>query len=672
MPSIDDIIVCRKTEGSFFNVYEDVQIIGERIFQSFKNKYIEDQGYPLSDNDTRVGILSNAMALSTLLEIEDMGVSISDFDKEFKLILKRVFSSLYGENRIYGNKITFSPDPYIPETEADKSITTYVETASKILIIMIDLRNYAVKNKVLGTSFGSELVFGRNRIDSFAELIALTEETLLGSLSFLSKAALQFNEEKTRKIDGKSIERNGLPKEISYRGWTFCDPEGEDDSFDTSIYYTYHGTNAYVSLYNAYPDIINNIISSKNSSQKGVENSALSGDELEIYKCNEEFIRKNWKDIDKLRKITNSSGRYVEMMLARKGVDLSFDFVRNDFSGISSADVISTQDSNAVINTLFILAIYLNSGIDEDYEWAGESQIDSFFNQLQFSISNIRKLYSLLKSDKKQELVDSYSLYSALLSEKYSSKYKDFIQRFRNGCRNVAIYDLIPLMCNTYSLIFDYLIRYPQLEMVNNLELIMENRSNDVDWLWGDSNGFNVNNHLYYVVALENFYRYYDEYEAPLSGNAKQYEEIVAKKEAEFTKRIDEEKKRFDDLQQRYNDLEIKFNNKKSALDEEVERISKNYFDSVFEERINKYIEESLSVAMDFYIYVDTERLTDSEIEERLKEDVKLRNAFALLGTIDFSSDMLGDLKDIDKESKEYSNKKAIQVIKSISNNIKI
>lgn len=672
MPSIDDIIVSRKTEGSFFNVYEDVQIIGERIFNSFKDKYIEDQGYPLSDNDTRVGILSNAMALSTLLEIEDMGVSISDFDIQFKFILNRVFSSLYGDKRINRNELVFSPDPYIPENESDKSITTYVETASKIMIIMIDLRNYALKNDVIGASFGSAFEFGRNRIDSFAGLIDLAEETLLGSLSFLSNAALKFNENKTRKIDGKSVERNGLPKEITFRGWTFCDPEGEDDSFDTSIYYTYHGTNAFVSLFNAYPEIINSMVSAKNNGQVSIKSSNLSGDELEIYKRNEEFIRNNWKSIDRLRVITNSSGRYVEMMLERKGVDLSFDFVRNDFSGISSADVISTQDSNAVINTLFILAIYLNSGIDEDYEWAGESRIDSFFNQLQFSISNIRKLYSLLKTDKKQELVDSYSLYSALLSEKYSSKYKDFIQRFRNGCRNVAVYDLIPLMCNTYFLIFDYLIRYPQLEMVNNLELIMENRSNDTDWLWGDANGFNVNNHLYYVVALENFYRYYDEYEAPLSGNAKQYEEIVAKKEVVFNKRIDDERKRFDDLLQRYNNLELEYKNKKSALDEEVERISKNYFDSVFETRINNYLEELLSVAMDFYVYVDTERLTESEIEKKLKEDVKLRNAFALLSTIDFSPKMLGDLKDIDKASKEYSNKKIIQAIKSIAENIKI
>lgn len=676
MPTIKDIIIKPKTEKNIFNTYLDVSEMGRKIFESFKTLYVPEKGYPLAEKDERFGVISNVMALSTLLEIEDMGVSLDGFDKEFEFLLKDVFSSVYGERSYKGSKMYFRADPYVSVTDDDKNIDSYVETASKIAIVMIDLRNYANKHDVKGTIFGEPLYIVDRTIKSFSDLAKLAEDTFIGTIEFLIKAALRVNEKeiKRRMIDGRVVDRKGLPADIKYRGWTFCNPNGDDDSFDTSIYYTYHVTNVYVSLYNAYPGIINKTISKNLGEEIKSEDQNLEKEEKEIYKKNEDFVQKNWELIDEFRRITASSGRYVENRLNEKGTDLATDFVRSDFSGISSSNVISTQDNNAVMNTLFILAIYLNAGIDEDYEWAGENKIDWFFNSLQFSISNIRKIYSILKGEKRQELVDSYSIYSALLSEKYPASYRDFIQRFRKECKNVAVYDLIPLLCNTYSIVFDYLIKYPQLEMVSNLELIMENCSDGDRWLWGDANGFSVNNNLYYIVALENFYRYYEEYELPLSGYVDQYNQIVKEKTDEYEKKISEENEKYKALVKDKERLEDELKNKKSDLDMEVVRLAEMAFENMIENKFNSYMSDLLMKAMDYYLQVDFDKkqFTEAKIRKDLAKDTTLRNAFALFGAIKFDGNLIKDLNDYDRNSMEYNIHKQDCINTAICENIVI
>lgn len=653
MPTLNDIIKQRKGQNEFFNTYRPSEEIGEKIFNSFIKQFEAGKGFPLSEEkdgkEKAFGTISNAMAVSTILELEDMGANIDSFRNEFNYLLKTVIESVYrfGIN----SSPIFDASPYIRGNEDGvDQIYSYVETASKVMIIMIDLRNFANKHDIEDTPFEQSISIAGKTISSYAELSSLAEKVLVDSMKFLTDSVLKIDAKsvKKRQIDGKDyFVRANIPVDISYRGWTFCAPENDSESFDTSIYFTYHATNAYVSLYNAYPGIIGKIFSNDRRQTDDLKNiifdtKELNNVEKELHERNVKFVINNADLIDKFRIMTASSGRYIEAKLLERGTDLTFDFVRSDFSGISSSRVLDMQDNNAVINTLFILAIYLNAGIDEDYEAIGAEKKDWFYNQLQFSISNIRKIYNILEADGKQDLIDSFRLDKALFSEKYPSSYKPFVRQFRKACENVVVYDLIPLLCNTYSIVFDFLIQYPQLEMTQNLDLIMRNCSSGDEWLWGDDNGFNINNHLYYVVALEGFYKYYSDYEEPLSGNEKSYNLIVKKNNEQNEAKLVEEREKIIALE-----AEIeKLRTRKSELDNEVERLAVSSFDKIFKERISEYLGSLSKKAVIYYLNSRKNRMTQEQIVEDLKNNEELRIAFALFGSINFNEQLTESLRD--------------------------
>lgn len=651
MPNTKDIILKeKKDDEDFFNTYRPSEEVGKNIFDSFMKLYVKGKGFPMSKGkDSKgkgIGIISNCMALSTLLELEDMGVDIGNAQDEFRFLLTSVFDSVY-KNGLAMNPV-FGTEPYYFAPNAELMIDDYVETASKIMIIMIDLRNYANKMDITGSPFGQRLTGVSISITSYRELVKYAEKLLIDAMRFLIESALSVKETEVKKrmIDDKEyFVRDGLPVEIKYRGWTYCNPGEDDDAYDTSIYYTYHATNAYVELYNAYPKLIAGMFSDIKDNDDEKEEQ-LSDIEKEINFRNEIFLNTNREIINKFRIITASSGRYIEALLGEKGTDLSYDFVRNDFSGISAAAVIDTQDNNAVINTLFILSIYLNSAIDEDYERLNSDKKNWFYNNLQYAITNIKKIYGILEVDGKQDLIDTYRLDKALFKEKSAADHKEFIKQFRKECENVSVYDLIPLLCNTYTIVFNYLIKYPQLEMTQNLELIM-NHCDSQEWLWGDDNGFNINNHLYYVVALENFYAYNKKYEVPLSGNEEQYRLIVKQNNEENEKALQLEKETNESLRRENEKLSMK----RSALDTEVEKLAEGILTKLFDEKMEQYIDQVIKDAASFYLQSKRDEKTLGQIEDEIRSKPYLRRALALCGSVSFDEKLLaGNLLDIDPE----------------------
>lgn len=640
------IISKEKKENELFNEYVAPREVAAEIALDFKKLFNEEKGgFPLSDK-VGCGTISNAMALSTILELEDMGADISSLNDEFRFTIERVFDSVYNNG-----SVRFDATPYFVDKRMDsgEKMDSYVETASKVMIIMIDLRKYAYKKAIEEVDFGKQLTLNGEVVDSFEKLAKKAEQLIIDATRFLNQAALAADKDsdgnyKIRKLGGKEIDRQDvhLDKEIKFRGWAFTMPRGDEhEDFSTSIYYTYHATNAYYSLYEAYEEIIEHLRKDEELPEETTDVD-LTDKELykkELYKKDKVFVKQHWDScFNELRQKTASAGRYIESLLEKNGVDLAYDYVRSNFTGISSSRIIDTKDANAAINTLFVVAIYLNAGVDEDYEWVSsqDSNIaknkDWFYNQMQFAMSNVRKIYNSLKINRRQDLIDSFKLRDSLQSDTYPKSYERLVQDFRNKCDGVAVYDLVPLLCNTYSTVFDYLIKYPQSEMGENRDLVLENRVKQKDeeiWLWGDANGFNANNNLYYVFALENFYDYYNAYEAKLSKNNKwwktklgEYQTKNQNLKAQLQEKDDQHKKEIDDWQQRYDA-------KQSKLDEAVA----NLFDKLFEGKLVESLEKLLNEAAEFdKIAFEGWEGTAKRFNE--SEDKSLRIALALYGAL--------------------------------------
>lgn len=584
MSRLNEILDLKRTEktDSMFNSYKSIEEIGEKMYKSFKTLFVPNKGFPMErSSNSKIGTISNCMGLSTFLEFLSMGVDISSSNNQFLFVLKSVFDSVYRS----GGRLVFDATPYI-SYDNDTELTSYVETIAKILIVMIDLRNYSINADLQKKPFIGSVVLGGKEVDSFADLTESANKLLIDCMKTLCDACLCVDSEDVRpyKIGDKVVVRSGLKPEMEYRGWAFCKPDVDHKQFDTSLYYTYHATNAFISLYNAYPDIVENVFNGKD-----YDLSALSQLEREKHAIDEKFITKNKDLIGKFRQMTCSTGRYIDTLLKERNIDLSFDYIQSGFKKITTERVLESQKNNYVINALLVLAILINAGNDEDYEFVGKGDYNN--NQIQFTLTNIKKIYNLLKQENKADLIDSYRLPPIFADEKVPSipKYATIAKKFRKECESLVVYDLVPLMCNTYAIMFNFQIRYPQREMIENLELILENRADGEDWTWDKK--FNINNNLYYIVGIENFYDYYKTYELPLIKNEKQYN-VAANKARED---LGLKQKECEDLKSQLEETQRLYEEKQSELDAAVRKLANNTFNEIFELKLTQYFNDAFA-----------------------------------------------------------------------------
>ena len=580
---LSDIMVKREDTNLKFNSYAEKSVIGNKIYKSFLGLWKKGKGISLTAKDeNKYGTISNIMALSSMLEFDAMGIDLSNNIDKLHFLIEAVFNSVY-----QGHNANFDASPYFVNTE-NESIDTYIETASKVFITMIDLRNYAISHSIAEDNWSGNLVLNRKKVESYDTLANAAEELMIDALLCMTEACLptRAHERKDYTINGEKIVRDGFDSVMNYRGWSFQKPMTDADSYGVSIYYTYHATNAYVSLYNAYPKILTALFfTTGRIDDKEFVN--YSEDQMKKLNYDLAFLKRAKPYIIEFRNMCSSAGRYFDTVMKEKGIDLSFDYIKNGFGKISAAQILESQKNNYVMETLFTIAILMNAGVDEDYECIGQN--DYIYNQIMYSLTNIKKIYNLLKRSNKEDLIDSYMLSSALFSEKVPSKYNELIRKFRNSCENVSAYNLVPLLCNTFSTVFSFLIKYPNRDMIDNLELIMENRADGDNWYW-DRDGFNINNNLYYIVAIENFYDYYNEYELPYMELGKEYNVAAQQAQEELlTKSRD-----YDSAKKKIQELEEKLENKKSNLDEEVYKIAQKVFDTNFNTRVSDYINQMI------------------------------------------------------------------------------
>lgn len=621
-----DIIVKKDDSNQKFNHYAKKDDIGKKIYKSFINLWKKNKGVSLTGKEEgKYGTISNIMALSSMLEFDSMGVDISkDIDK-LHFLIESVFAAVY-----QGVQPVFDASPYFFNTE-EYVIDSYVETASKICITMIDLRKYAISHSLNGDEWVGNLTINRREIHSFDDLARNAEQLFAKSLNALIQSCLPTREHERRDytIGGKKVNRAGLDSIITHRGWNFQDPGNDADQYGVSIYYTYHATNAYVSIYNAFKDFLTeNFFEGKLDSNF---EKTLTSDEKKRYDLDLAFLIEHRDKIRTFRKMCASTGRYLDTMLQQKDINLSFDYIRNGFSKVSASQILESQKNNYVMETLFVIAILMNAGVDEDYENKEIGQNEYIYNQILYSLTNIKKIYNVLRKNNREDLVDSYVLSAALFTEKVPSKLSDLVRKFRMSCEGISTIDLVPLLCNTYSIVFSFLIKYPNKDMIDNLELIMENRAPGDNWYW-DIDGFNINNNLYYIVALENFYDYYEEYELPYTQLGATYNKVASDARAII-------KQKDMDLQEaagKIAELEQKLVDKASKLDQEVAAIATNIFNKNFEARLTDYfngmIDDCILLSLSYLQGSDYYEL----VEKHPRAEILLR-----LASADSYTDML-------------------------------
>ncbi len=620
MFNLNEIIKPRKSDhdGAILDEYEESSVIARKIYKEYIKLYVKGKGFPLDDRTLRYGLISNCMALSTVLELIDLGTDTTGDEDKFSELIGNILAELYPNDV---NHPVFSATPYIKSDDENVHLNSFVETISKVLITMVDLRTALLDNSV-GIHF--PVSYNGKTIDGKEKLITLVENQIVMCIESLNKSCLPNNSAFKYKINGETVERGKADPVVNFRGWTYCQADPAiTDSYDVSIYFTYHATNAFMSFYQTFSRIFDLYFEDKEFNIDDIANPA----ERDRVKLDKAFFDKNLDIISEFRQKTISAGRYFETKLTENGVNLALDYVGKDLHPVSFEGIVNSQKSNDVINTVLVLSILINAGLDDDY--ASKGQKNYLYEQLQFGMNNVKKIYSILKKNSNEDVVNSYRL---IFNEKYPKKELPEIQYLRRQCDDIAVCDFVPVFCNTYSTVSQYLIQYPQREMIDNLAMVMENRMLD-RWLWSKE-GYNVNNNLYYIFALENFYDYYNTYELPLSSRGIRYN--VKAKQAESDKVQLAEL--YNDLKSQYDTLADKYENKQSNLDREVYEIAEKAIAKGVDDAIKKFFNSMINDAIGFAMEVVSERKRNTNYlpSDRLYEKYPGANIMHRLASPEF------------------------------------
>lgn len=184
--------------------------------------------------------------------------------------------------------------------------------------------------------------------------------------------------------------------------------------------------------------------------------------------------------------------------------------------------------SNVLFNNLFAIGLIVNSAYDAEILKTNANEYEDMLQAFQIAVQDTQRRYNLMCRSNTEYKVNSYMLEFAEKVDDDSAKIASKLRRVNiTGCY------LLPILFKTNGIIEDYLVQYPQKEMVKSFKTIIANRKkkgdNDFYWVW-DKEGYNAISNYYYVDALISFYGYYEKYEAP----------FIKKEKDELDKAIEE------------------------------------------------------------------------------------------------------------------------------------
>ncbi len=222
-------------------------------------------------------------------------------------------------------------------------------------------------------------------------------------------------------------------------------------------------------------------------------------------------------------------------------------FFYNDLhTTLTEEDISMATTSDALFNSVYIINIMLDAGLDEDLQLEHDiantdkeletalQEYNNLFEACQLASQRAFRAYEKLKSNGKEYIVEQFLVG---FNERFET-HRDLVKELRK--RRMRVFTLMPLLIRTNNVISEYLIKYPQLNMRKYLGYILENRyeeDNKPRWIWEKDGFFSCSNY-YYVSALGEFYAYYETYESkyiPIrSNNEAQRKEIIAQYDAEL------------------------------------------------------------------------------------------------------------------------------------------
>lgn len=557
----------RNTKDTVFNRYKPKDSIAEEIAKNFfsskyndpskNSKYEEGFANSLADR-SQVGLLTQAYGLQIIAGLRSLGCNLEERSPKINYVLNQLFELLGIDGDVLSAirdmdyddfdpyLLNFNISPFYVDFEEtviarENASRNCVESASAVLKALSEIRTAIGVQLDAGNEL--DLTFANDSISS-DEMIENIEYIIKYTLKWLTDACIP-----APKPNGETIKyaiRNQKVKnpDIEYIGWNFFrSPEDANkmsgnlvtNEYEPSLYVTFSVCSAYISLKGELAFVQPYV--DKNTSPDDKDLTPRYDRNVRLYAAIAPLLKK-------FQNQCMQAGRYEELrsngfFTGEDPIDLSVCFIGQNYNPVTFEDITNSTTNDAMINTILHILILLYAGVDIDYKLIATENnvpaiIDDFYDEMQYAIQNILRCYKKLNAADKSYIVDQYVL---SFKEKMPSDFASLAKTLRR--QRIQVASTLPLLIIANNEISKYLVRYPQKQNMEYLAMIMRNRNLDknsnVEWAW-DRDGYNITSQNYYIRALNDFYNYYDQYEA----NYIKYDEKVAKAREDNDKKIDQ------------------------------------------------------------------------------------------------------------------------------------
>ena len=343
-------------------------------------------------------------------------------------------------------------------------------------------------------------------------------------------------------------------------GWTFTKPSDSREN-ELSLYFTYRVADFWLILFNClgeqyylfkdiertyYKDLdksedigsywgkdrcmdvlkemrddLGRIISNRSRSKK--KENPIDSLISRYEKMSEDYERINFLfSLNGGKPITDPAGNFARLKVylldvartiwERYGNEMDSSFFYSDFSKVPREAIGKGGSNNILFNTLFMQDIMISAALDmellDNDKMNGTNTYKTFLDTMQATLQNILDMYTIMKREGNQYKVDRYKI--SMDSDKSMNP---LVTKIRKA--DMTGHVLVPLLTKVNNLLSEYIVKYPQKQMRNYLEMILGNsvvNDGKACWIW-DADGYSAVSNFYYVDALIDFYTYYEEYE---------------------------------------------------------------------------------------------------------------------------------------------------------------
>ena len=276
----------------------------------------------------------------------------------------------------------------------------------------------------------------------------------------------------------------------------------------------------------------------------------IDDDEYYIYK---------FKDL--CEKIGDRTWHRYKKVLRNEFIDDKF---TGEFQNISKDNLFITRRSNSLFNTLFVINILFYS-----YENVrNQEEKDDVILLYKLAFQNLTNVYDELQKANRENSVEKYLFYFEGDDENTKLLNENVLQ----------METLMPMMVSTLNKIALYVYKYPQQDMTNLFDSILEKKADD-KWLW-EKNRYDLLVTQRYETAFLSYFEYYEAYERNYATTRNEIDAI--REEVKKEVRLDVENKIRDEFQKKLQE----------DIAKEKLKISESF---IIENEINKRIDEKIN-----------------------------------------------------------------------------